>query len=57
MSFSGCELLLEDGFFLLQEDDGELLLEDCAQRSDAIDFVWGGVWIRFDDSVRYPNQH
>lgn len=40
LAFTGCEILLEDGFFLLQEDDGELLLEGCAQTSNSVINGW-----------------
>lgn len=40
LGFSGCELLLENGFFLLQEDDDELLLEDCIQTSNLVINGW-----------------
>lgn len=39
-SFSGCDILLEDGSLLLQEDDGELLLEDCDRTSNLVINGW-----------------
>lgn len=40
LGFSGCDILLEDGFFLQQEDGGELLFEDCIQTSNLVINGW-----------------